>query len=145
MTDHSRPDFSWQVHPARERRGAAVATSLIILAVAGAVWASVANWAWAALAVVLLLVGLNRFFFPSRFTIDESGITAKYPLRTLRYRWEDLRRFVCDRHGGYLSTRSRRSRLDAYRGMHLLFGRDREAVIGQIRARLAPGGPPCEV
>ena len=40
---------------------------------------------------------------------DADGITARYPLRSQRCRWADVRRFMADAHGGYLSTRSRRS------------------------------------
>ena len=95
---------------------------------------------WGVLGAGIMLAALNRFFFPSHFEIDGEGITAEYPLRRLRLSWKDLRRFCHDRHGGYLSTRARRSWLDGYRGMHVLFGARRDAVIEQIRAHLPEGG-----
>ena len=95
---------------------------------------------WSAAALLVLVTALNRFYFRSRFQIDPEGITARYPLRSQRCRWADVRRFMVDAHGGYLATRSKRSWLDAYRGLHILFGRQRPAVIEQIRAHL-PKGP----
>ena len=135
-----RPEpFTWRAHPARQRPAAAVFAAGVIAAMVAAC-ALVANAWWAALAVVLLVVPLKGFFFPSRFTIDQRGVTARYLLRTRRYAWSEIRRFCHDRHGVYLSTRSQPSRLDAYRGMHLLFGSSREEVLRRIRARLAGGG-----
>src|SRR5688500_10817974 len=103
MSDESNSAFTWQAHPARERRGGAVAAGAIILSVAAAVYISF-GLAWAVCAALLLVVSLNRFFFPSQFAIDQEGITARYPLRQQRLKWNDLRRFVHDRYGGYLST-----------------------------------------
>ncbi|MFQ5653776.1 MAG: PH domain-containing protein, partial [Planctomycetota bacterium] len=81
----------------------------------------------------LLVLALNRFYFPSRFRIDDEGITARYTLRRQRCRWSEVRRFRHDERGAWLTPRSRPSRLDAYRGMHILFGRHREEVIERIR------------
>lgn len=148
-TDHATPsddgrpvEYAWRAHPARERSAAALLAVIVILAVCGAVLLSAGSVGWAAGSAVILVVALNRFFFPSRFAIDADGITASYPLRSQRMTWVGLRRFVFDRHGGYLSTRARRSWLDAYRGMHVLFGSSRDAVIERIRAHLPEGARP---
>ena len=108
-------------------------------ACAGAVGLSLQGPVWAAAACLVLLAALSRFFFPSRFMIDADGITARYLLHTQQIKWCDIRRFVQDDRGGYISTRAKRSWLDAYRGMHILFGIHREAVIERIRARLSDG------
>ena len=92
--------------------------------------------AWGVFAVMVLLVGCNRFFFPTRYEITVEGITARFPLRTIAYQWTDLRRFVFDDTGGFLSPRVRRSLLDEYRGISLLFPEDAEEVIQEIRNRL---------
>lgn len=88
---------------------------------------------WAVGSLFILMLSLNRFFLPSRFSMDACGITAQFPLRRKHLRWRDVRRFLHDRHGGYLSTRSRASRLDAFSGMHLMFGSQREEVMQRIR------------
>lgn len=133
-------ELSWQAHPASERAGAAVLGGAVVLAVAAAAWWSGGGWAWSVLALAILTAALNRFFFRSRFAIDAEGITARFPLSTRRLGWRDVRRFVVDANGGYLSTRARRSWLDAYRGLHVMFGDQRDAVIECIRAHLPQEG-----
>ncbi len=131
--------FSWSAHPARERRGAAIAGLAIVAAFAAAVWVAFGSVSWAAFSAVVLIATLNRFFFVSRFDIDAEGITAHFPLRTKRFRWADVRRFVVDANGGFLSPRAKRTRLDAWQGLHVLFGSEREPVIERIRSHVAPG------
>ena len=139
MTTETDSQFTWQAHPARERSGHAAAGAAVVLACGAAVYAAYGSIAWSLLALVVLFAALNRFFFSSHFQIDEEGITARYLFGSRRFQWRDVHRFVVDNHGGYLSTRSRASRLDAYRGLHILFGQSRPAVIERIRAHL-PGG-----
>ncbi len=139
MTEDLATDFTWQAHPARERIGAAALALSVIGAFTGVVGLSVQSLVWAAAVCLVLLAALSRFFFPSRFMINADGITARYLLRTQQIKWSDIRRFVQDDRGGYISTRAKRSWLDAYRGMHILFGTQRETVIKRIRARLEDG------
>lgn len=131
--------FTWRAHPARRRPVAAVFAAGVIVAVAAACALST-NIYWGVLAFVLLVLSLQRFFFPSRFTIDEQGVTARYLLGTKSYGWSEIRRFCHDCHGVHLSTRGRPSRLDGYRGMQLLFGPSRDEVLRRIRAGVGANG-----
>ncbi|MCZ6837409.1 MAG: hypothetical protein O7G85_16660 [Planctomycetota bacterium] len=137
MTDETEQSFSWKAHPARERRAQATMAILVILLFCGFVFFSFSSLAWAALSFGVLLASLNRFFFPSRFTIDEEGISANYPLRNMRLPWTHLKRFVHDANGGYLSTRARPSRMDGFKGMHIIFDLQRDTIIEKINRHLA--------
>ena len=129
--------FSWCAHPAWERLGPAIAGLVIVAAFAAAVWVAFGSVAWAAFSAIVLVATLNRFYFRSHFDIDADGITARFPLRTKRCRWSDVRRFVVDANGGFLSPRAKQTRLDAWQGLHILFGSDREPVIERIRSHVA--------
>ncbi len=131
--------FIWTAHPARERVNHALLAAIAMFAMAGAVYVSFQSVAWAVASLVVLVFALNRFYFPSSFTIDRNGVTAKYPLRRKHISWNRLRRFVHDDHGAYLSTRAAASRLDAYRGIHLLFGTQRDQVLKHIRSKMRSG------
>ncbi len=131
--------LDWRAHPAKERTRAAFVAAVVIIAVAVAVYFSLRSVIWSLVAMAAMTLSLNHFFFPSRFTIDSEGITARYLFRSQRYSWQNVRRFFHDDRGGYLSTRSRPSRLDAYRGMHIQFGGHREAVVKKIRECLGEG------
>jgi hypothetical protein len=135
-----RESVTWSVHPARERpvpaalAGAAILTLALLCARLGE------HPLWGLLALICLFVALNRFFLPSRFTIAPAGLTARHPLRRRHLRWQEVRRFVHDRRGGYLSTRAHPSRLDAFTGIHLLFpvrdGVLRRVLVARIRAHV---------
>jgi hypothetical protein len=116
-----QPVFSWHVHPARRYVGRAVVGAVVVAVFATLAAVLMQHPAWAVVAVIILMLMLNRFYFPSRFEIDDEGITARYPMRRQRLRWTDLRWFRHDDDGGYLSTRARPGLLDGSRGMHLLF------------------------
>jgi len=131
----SAGELTWRAHPARQRPGAAVLAALAVGAVAGACWLAGGPW-WGLGAVVVMVASLSRFFFPSRFAIDGRGVTASYLFGSRHFDWPRIRRFRYDRFGVYLSTRSRQSRLDAYRGMHLLFGTVGDDVLRCVRAHM---------
>ena len=78
-------EYIWRAHPAHARPVAAMAAGLIILAVAAAVWVSF-GVAWGLASAMVLVLALHRFFFPSRFSIDQEGIVAHYLLRHQRLR-----------------------------------------------------------
>jgi hypothetical protein len=130
------PLISWQVHPARERwKTALVATALIALAA----WLCIQIMeqpGWGVFAFVVLVAACNRFYFPTHYELTDEGIVAHFPLRTVRYRWRDLRRFVYDETGGFLSPRAKGSFLDEYRGISLLFPGESAKIVQTIRGRL---------
>jgi hypothetical protein len=129
-------EYAWSAHPAGLHPRRAVAVALVIAAFAALLGMACGSMLVSVISALVLMVSLNRFYFTSRFEIDAEGITARYPLRTQRLEWASTRRFLHDQFGGYLSTRARASRWDAFRGMHLLFGADRDAAIAHIRQRV---------
>ena len=96
--------------------------------------------AWGIAAAGGLFVALRRFFLPSTYSIDGEGIAVQCAWSRHTCRWCDVRRFLQDRHGGYLSTRARGSAADAFRGVHLLYGDNRDAVVARIEQFLRRKG-----
>jgi hypothetical protein len=145
--------ISWRVHAAAERPGAALAAALVILAASGAAYLFMGHPVWspvaAALALIVLTLSLQRFFFPGRFEVDDRGVTARWLVTSQFIGWGQARRFAHDDRSGLLSRRARPSRLDAYAraGVHLLLPRDPQAraeVVAMIERKLqspalAPG------
>jgi hypothetical protein len=137
----NREEIVWSAHPFRERPRAGWGALVLIVAFAGLIYASFRSLAWSILALLVLILALNRFFFPSRFRADREGITARYLLSRKHYPWSSVRRFLYDARGGFLSTRARRSRLDAFQGLNILFGSRREEVIEFVKLRLGEVDP----
>lgn len=132
--------ISWTVHPARERIVAAVFAVGVIVAVA---WlsATLMNEAWWALfAAVVMFAALRRFFLPSTFRVDERGVSAVCGGVRQFYDWADIRRFLHDTGGAYVSTRTRSSPLDLFRGIHLSFTDNAEAAVARIELGLRSKG-----
>jgi hypothetical protein len=128
--------LEWSAHPARQRPLAALTALVVCSAFAAIVWVSFGA-GWSVLSIVVLVLSLHRFFFSSRFVIDAQGVSATYLLRRQRLRWSDVRRFVSDERGGYLSTRSALSRWDAFGGIHIIFNQNRQRVIDEVNRRRA--------
>ena len=136
----------WTAYPAVERPARTFIGIAVIACIAATIYLS-AGWPWTVGAVLVLLFSLNRFFLPSRFKMDDDRIIARYPLRKRVLHWRDVRRFVSDANGGYLSTRSRRSLMDPSSGMHLLFGGNptqREQIIQSIKSRVNAQAAPFD-
>jgi hypothetical protein len=120
--------FQWKAYPAKERARSAITGGLIILFLAVTILLVFKSWILALLSIFVLVLRLNRFYFPSSFSIDSEGISAKYLLNTQYMNWNDVKRIVNDENGAYLSERTISSRWDAFRGMHILFGNDSDKV-----------------
>ncbi|GAB4154013.1 MAG: hypothetical protein Tsb009_30570 [Planctomycetaceae bacterium] len=135
--DDSHPEtISWRVHPARERMLAAV---LALVVIAGLAWLSadlMQNYWWGIFSAAFLIVMLGRFFLPSYYSLDDEGISVRNLLGSTRFRWSDVRCFRHDAQGGFLSTRRRPSLLDSFRGIHLQFRENRDAVVARIQTSL---------
>jgi hypothetical protein len=128
--------IQWRVHPARERL---IPTTLALLVIAATSWGAMVagqHVGYGILAAVVLVGSLHRYFFVSRYTIDRKGITARSLLKRQYFDWSHVRRVLLDARGGYLSTRHRSSRWDAFRGMHILFPPGRADLADRIRSLL---------
>lgn len=151
VSDARGEEFEWCVRPCCEEPLRAFWGGFVILVTGGAVGvfakaggASIVEMLfWGVAGVVILLASLSSFFFTSKYKVDSVGITAQYPLRSKRLKWSEIRRFVHAEGGGYLSTRSKASRMDAYRGMHLRFGVEGRAIVERIE-RIVEGRRACD-
>ena len=130
-------EFRWTAHPFRERRGAAILALAVLAGFTGAsYWASDGSM-WGFLAAPVLLVSLNRFFMPSRYEMDATGVTARYALTTRRREWQDVERWAADAHGAILlPKKSGPKKRQRDRGMQILFGTERTAVLDRLRFHL---------
>jgi hypothetical protein len=128
--------FQWKAYPAKERSRSAITGGLIILFLAVIIFLVFKSWILALLSIFVLVLRLNRFYFPSSFSIDSEGISAKYLLNTQYMNWNDVKRIVNDENGAYLSERTISSRWDAFRGMHILFGNDSDKVRSLLKTGL---------
>ena len=120
----------WTAWPAIERPGRTAVLVLAILVFAMLSGVLGGDLLWGLTAAALLSIGLNRWFLPTTYELDDQGIVAGFPLRRRSIRWRNARRLVLDAAGGWLSDarRGRRGR----RGIDLYWGSDPERARNMI-------------
>ena len=132
--------MQWSTHPVREHPRRAVAASLAVVVCGLMVATSFKTPLTGVLtglgAIVILLLTLNRFFLPSVFAIDASGITARWPMKTRSLPWSKIARFAHDDEGGFLFTRTHPSRWRADNGIPVRFGTLGTKAVAAIKAHL---------
>lgn len=130
MESQAEGRFEWTAHPAAERPLVAAAAICVIAAASWLVVAFESGSGWGIFAAILLCLALNRFFFASRFEIDEHGLRAFYPLNRRVILWTDVTEVRASDHTIWVSTSSGR------RPMAVFAGGQRLLVVAEIRRRL---------
>lgn len=140
--DPTSPDseegFAWSVHPARERPGRTVLVSLVILLVGRFVQVETGLLVAGVGAMLVLILVLQRFFFPSRYRIDTKGLSEAGVWGCRQVRWVDVCLAEIGAHGAWISELPKRHWREGRRGVHVLFGRQRERVIAALAEHLPP-------
>jgi len=128
--------LEWASHPARERpRRAMVAVTAVILAGVFAGYA-MDSAGFGLLATVIMFLSLAKFFFRTRYKLDDTGVTVKTTTLSFTRPWSQFRSYYIDRNGVLLSPFGRPSRLENFRGLYLNFSENREAVVERVKTHV---------
>ena len=119
--------LSWKVLPARNRKKFTIFISTVTLFVLIVYLAMGIYWAFFSL--IILLGSLFQFYTVTEYILDDDGITIKRPFYSVRKKWEEFRRVEETRSGIFLSPFSQPSRLDSFRGVHLIIDEDRKTEV----------------
>lgn len=136
MDDSYSNEFTWSVRPASLHPKKAVFAWVLIFVV-GALMASV-SLLLGICSVILLIATQATFLFPTRFSIDEVGLHAKYPIQKKRFKWTSVRRVMFGREGCCLFARKKASILDGFSGLPVFYGVCKEEVESAIKTYLPP-------
>ena len=124
----------WEVHPLRQEK-ASKSLSLIVI-VATVSWStaySFGHFGYGLLSLCFLVSSLAHYFFPSRYRLDEAGVSRDLLGRQTRRAWTDFRRVDARSNGLFLSPFARPSRLDAFRGLFLPFHAEGDRIIYYVQ------------
>ena len=125
--------LTWSVHLAREEPHKTV-LALALVAAVGFIGFVVVGPFPAVAASLVVILSLCEFLFPISYEISEGGARARSLLRTAKLSWSDVNRCYLDDTGIKLSPFDRQSRLEAFRGLYLRFGGNKEQVIRTVRS-----------
>ncbi len=131
------PLLEWTVHPVKRRPLVSVAVSAFIVIVVALVRITTDSQAFAVLALVVMAASLAKFYFPTKYRLDQNGVTVKTTTQTLVKEWKLYRSCYPDKNGILLSPFASTSRLENFRGIYLMFQENSEAVTAYCKERIA--------
>ena len=136
VAPEARASLEWSVWPARDRPWAA-AVLLVSLMVLGVLIAQATGDTVLGLAApVFLLASVGSFIARTEYRLTPESIEVR-TLGVARARpWAEMRRATADRNGIFLSPFEKRSWLEAYRGVRLPFGGNRDQVVAFVESKL---------
>lgn len=135
MEETAPIEMKWKVCPAAVQPWKGVVAWLVII---GTVLLIFDVHAIAGIGVLVFWIGtLGIFIFPSKYTIDDKGIYAKYPLSSKYYTWEQVRRTTFFNDSCYLFTRKKASVVGS--GMRIFFGNQGKQITSAIKSHLGDG------
>ncbi len=129
--------IEWRVWPASMQPRRCI-FAWAIIAISGALIMST-DLIIGILLTVLFIGSLSTFLFPSRFRIDQEGLTAMYPIRKKYYKWSQVRRAKFFNDACYLFTRKKPSNLDGWSGIAVYYGNRKDEIAALLKAHLQEG------
>ncbi len=136
--------LEWTVHPVRRKWWVSAVVIMFIAAVGATVKALTDSEAFMALAMVILLMSLAKFFFPTKFKLSDLGVTIKTTTQTLFKEWKIYRSCYPDKKGILLSPFVEPSRLENFRGLYVMFEGNNDEVTAFVRERIKRAHPDNE-
>lgn len=131
------PKMEWVVHPVTRRPWVSAAVTAFVVAVVVLVRITTESPAFAVLALVIMAASLAKFYFPTRYKLDDKGVTVKTTTQTLTKEWKLYRSCYPDKNGILLSPFAEPSRLENFRGLYIMFQGNGDEVTAFCRERIA--------
>lgn len=132
-------ELTWTAWPARERPLAAAVLVVAAVVLGMLVERGTDDRFLGIAAPAFVLASLSSFLLPTSYRLTKESVEVR-SLGVARARpWTEMRRMTVDRTGVFLSPFERRSWLEAYRGVRLLFGGNRDQVVAFVEARIGRG------
>jgi len=144
MTDSEADNgatLAWTVHPVKRRPFVSVAVSLFIVLVAVLIYVSTNSNAFTVLGLVIMMLSLAKFYFPTHYAMDTAGITIRTTTQTLKKKWSQYRSAYPDKNGVLLSPFTEPSRLENFRGLYVMFENNADEVKAFVQANLGRPDP----
>jgi len=121
--------LQWTAHPALENPKKTFALVLFILAFCAIVLISFSSVSWAVFSFVILFCSLARFFLPSSYTLNSQEVKSTFLGISRKHPWSSFRAVHKTRGGVFLSPFATPNRLESFRGIHLLCGKNKHEVL----------------
>jgi hypothetical protein len=136
LAEDARETLEWSVWPARDRPWAAAVLLASLLVLGVLIAEGTGDRVLGVAAPVFILVSVGSFIARTHYRLTSESIEVR-TLGVSRARpWGEMRRATLDRGGIFLSPFEKRSWLEAYRGVRLPFGGNRDQVLAFVETKL---------
>ncbi len=134
--EDARETLEWSVWPARDRPWAAAVLLASLLVLGVLIAEGTGDRVLGVAAPAFILVSVGSFVARTHYRLTSESIEVR-ALGVSRARpWGEMRRATLDRGGIFLSPFEKRSWLEAYRGVRLPFGGNRDQVVAFVETKL---------
>ena len=137
MEAKEKTSIEWRVWPASLRPKQAISTWILIVVLGYVILDT--DPITGVLLLGLFIASLSTFLFPSKFKIDDEGMTAKYPIRKKYFKWSQVRRAKFFDDACYLFTRKKPSNLDGWSGIAVFYGDQKDEIVASLKDHLQDG------
>ena len=127
------PALSWRSWPLVDEAPRSCFLVGVTLGVCVLVGVAFGGIRYGLLAAGMLAVALGRYFLPTRFELNESGVTARFCGQTRHMNWSNVGRIVVQEAGVFVSPFVKPSRLDSFRGVFVRFVDNADEVVTFVR------------
>ena len=134
--------LNWRCHPVRRRPVVSMAVTAFIVLVGLLVYFATDSRGFTVLALVILFASLAKFYFPTEYRLSDKNIKVKTTTQTLVKEWSMYRSYYADKNGILLSPFARPSRLENFRGLYIMFEKNRDEVTAFVKERIGRGTAP---
>ena len=125
--------LAWKVHLLREEPSRMLLIAPVVLASLLVSYILFQSLLFPAVALLLFTCALSDYVFPVRYEITDRGASSRSLTGRTFVEWDRVKKYYLDDRGIKLSTLGRPGRLEAYRGVYLRFGGNRDEVIRAVR------------
>lgn len=126
----------WRVHLAAENPRKSAALAAVCVGALALIHFAFGQRPWlTGLATLILLGSLADWLLPVKYRLTTRGASYSNLVLRKRMAWEEIRRVYVADSALKLSPFSRRTRLEAFRGLVLRFGGNRDEVVRIVKER----------
>ena len=129
--------LEWRCHPATRKPLVTTGVTTLILVTGILVFFATASKAFGLIATLVMFASLAKFYFPTFYRLTDEKIMVKTTTQTLHKEWSIYRSYYPDKNGVLLSPFVRPSRLENFRGLYIMFNKNREEVIEFVKTHIA--------
>jgi len=133
--------LQWTCHPVKRKPLVSSLVSLFIAVIGAMIYLMTESHLFTLLGMIIMLMSLAKFYFPTTFKLSDRGVTVKTTTGTLFKEWKIYRSCYPDKKGILLSPFGEPSRLENFRGLYVMFEGNAGEVTAFVRKHILKEHP----